>query len=325
MLFEFVTSPDFNFLNSFAKKLNVQVENNTLPIPDSLGQGKIRNINLFPDFKLIIHRYKLNEEFVLKRMRSQHHNDMISIIFNCNEVPVSHSTEENEIQFTKNNSFAIQIASTDLNSISRFPANAEIDYVVVVASVSKLKTLLNINKPNCAVQTILSGNSGFLFYERMCCDVEKKLMHLKVSQTENELTSFYYKIKVEELLYLVFEKLLKRETKMYSPVNEADIDKLFLVRSAVLSDLSMPPRLKHLAEMSCLSETKMKNLFKQVFGEGIFSYFQKARMEEAAFLLKRGGCSVSETGFRLGFINLSHFTRLFEKQYGVNPKKYSYG
>jgi AraC-like DNA-binding protein len=325
MLFEFVTSPDFNFLNSFAKKLNVQVKNNTLPIPDSLGQGKIRNINLFPDFKLIIHRYKLNEEFVLKRMQAEHHNDMVSIIFNCNEVPVSHSTEENEIQIAKNNNFAIQIASTDLNSISRFPANVEIDYVVVVASVSRLKTLLNIKKPNCAVQTILSSTPGFLFYESMSCDVEKKLTHLKVPHTENELTSFYFKIKVEELLYLVFEKLLKRETKMYSPVNEADIDKLFLVRSSVLSDLSMPPRLKHLAKISCLSETKMKNLFKQVFGEGIFSYFQKARMEEAAFLLKRGGCSVSETGFRLGFINLSHFTRLFEKQYGVNPKKYSYG
>ena len=325
MLFEFVTSPDFNFLNSFAAKLNVQVKNNTLPIPDALGQGKIRNINLVSDFKLIIHRYKLNEEFVLKRMRAQHHNDMVSIIFNCNEVPISHSTEENEIQFSKNNRFAIQIASTDLNSVSCFPANAEIDYVVIVASVSKLKTLLNINRPNCAVQTILSGTPGFLFYESMCCDVENMLRQLKASTAENELTSFYYKIKVEQLLYLVFEKLLRRETKKHSPVNEADIEKLFFVRSAVLSDLGVPPSLKYLAKMSCFSETKMKNLFKQVFGVGIFSYFQKARMEEAAFLLKHGGCSVSETGFRLGFVNLSHFTRLFEKQYGVNPKKYSYG
>ncbi len=325
MFFEFVTSPDFNFLNSFAEKLSVQVKNNTLPIPDTLGQGKIRNINLASDFRLIIHRYKLNEELVLKRMRAQHHNDMVSIIFNCNEVPVSHSIEDSEIQFSKNSRFAIQIASTDLNSVSRFPANAEIDYIVVVASVSKLKTLLNINKPNSAVQTILSGTPGFLFYESMCCDVEIKLKQLKASHAENELTSFYYKIKAEELVYLVFEKLLKRETKKHGPVNEADIDKLFLVRSAVLSELSMPPRLKHLAKMSCLSETKMKNLFKQIFGEGIFSYFQKARMEEAAFLLKHGGCSVSETGFRLGFVNLSHFTRLFEKQYGVNPKKYSYG
>jgi len=325
MLFEFVTSPDFNFINSFAAKLNVQVENNTLPIPDALGQGKIRNINLVPDFKLIIHRYKLNEEFVLKRVQAQHHNDMVSIIFNCNEVPINHSTEENEIQFSKNSQFAIQIASTDLNSVSCFPANAEIDYVVIVASVSKLKTLLNINRPNCAVQTILSGTPGFLFYESMCCDVEKMLRQLKASPAENELTSFYYKIKVEQLLYLVFEKLLRRETKQHSPVNEADIEKLFLVRSAVLSDLGVPPSLKYLAKMSCFSETKMKNLFKQVFGVGIFSYFQKARMEEAAFLLKHGGCSVSETGFRLGFTNLSHFSRLFEKQHGVNPKKYSYG
>jgi hypothetical protein len=267
MLFEFVTSPNFNFLNSFAEKLNVQVQNNTLPIPDSLGQGKIRNIDLAPDFKLIIHHYKLKEEFVLKRMGAKHHHDMISIIFNCNEVLVSHSTEENEIKFAKNNSFAIQIASTDINSVSRFPANAEIDYTVVGVRVSKLKNLLNIKNPNCAVQTILSGTPGFLFYESMCADIEKMLKQIKTVHMDNELTSFYYKIKVEELVYLVFEKILKRETKRHSPVNGTDMDKLFLVRSAVLSDLSMPPRLKYLAKMSCLSESKMKNLFKQVFGE----------------------------------------------------------
>jgi AraC-like DNA-binding protein len=325
MLFEFITSPDFNFLNSFAKKLNVRVYNNELPIPDALGQGKIRNIDLSPDFKLIIHRYKLKEEFVLKRMGAKEHHDMISIIFNCNEVPVMLSTDENQIKFAKNTGFAIQIASTDLNSVSHFPAHADIDYTVVGIKVSKLKSLLNIKKTNCAVETILSGTPGFLFYERMCSDVEKTLKQITAAHTGNELTSFYYKIKVEELVYLVFEKLLKRETKRHSPVNATDIDKLFLVRSAMLSDLSKPPRLKHLSQISCLSETKLKDLFKQVFGDGIFHYFQKARMEEAAFLLKHGGCSVSEAGFRLGFINLSHFSRLFEKQHGIKPKKYSYG
>jgi len=75
--------------------------------------------------------------------------------------------------------------------------------------------------------------------------------------------------------------------------------------------------------MAGLSETKMKGLFKQVFGESIFNYFQKARMDEAAFLLKHGGVSVSEAGYELGFTNLSHFGRVFEKHYGLNPKKYS--
>jgi AraC-like DNA-binding protein len=46
-------------------------------------------------------------------------------------------------------------------------------------------------------------------------------------------------------------------------------------------------------------------------------------MEEAAFLLKQGGYSVSQVGFELGFTNLSHFSRLFESHYGITPKKFT--
>ena len=43
-------------------------------------------------------------------------------------------------------------------------------------------------------------------------------------------------------------------------------------------------------------------------------------MMEAASLLNH--LSVSETGYKLGFINLSHFTRLFERHYQIKPKHF---
>ncbi len=141
MLFEFTPGPDFDFVTSFAEKLNVKVHGDTLIIPATLGEGKIRKIDLAPDFKLIVHRYTLKEEFVLKRMPANSPHNMMSIIFNNNEVPASHFTEENKIQFSKNTNFAVQIASTALNSVSRFPANEEIYYTVVAVTISKLKTL----------------------------------------------------------------------------------------------------------------------------------------------------------------------------------------
>jgi len=72
-----------------------------------------------------------------------------------------------------------------------------------------------------------------------------------------------------------------------------------------------------------MSEPKIRKLFQQTFGKGVFEYYQSARMKEAARLLKDKRLTVSEVGYQLGFTNLSHFSRVFEQYIGTKPKKYS--
>jgi AraC-like DNA-binding protein len=325
MFFEFVPHPQFDFVTSFAKKFNVPVQDDRLIIPPVMGTGSIRRIALGADFKLVVHRYTLRQDFILNRVGSDAPNDLVSIIFHSNEAPASVNTGERPDPLSRNSAFAIQVASTDLNSQIRFPANTDIYFMVVGIMKDTLKALLGIARPNSVVQTILDGAPGFLFYESMSAEVYKILKQVTDAREDNELGQFYYRIKAQELLYLVFEKLQQRETQQHKPIHKDDIEKLFLIRTAILADLAVPPELPQLAKMAGFGETKMKELFKQVFGDSIYNYYQKARMDEAAFLLKHGGLSVSETGYSLGFANLSHFSRLFEKYYGLKPKRYSSG
>ena len=74
-----------------------------------------------------------------------------------------------------------------------------------------------------------------------------------------------------------------------------------------------------------MNELKLRKLFTQLFGLELYDYFQRIRMQEAASLLREDNLTVSETGYRLGFYNLSHFTRLFEQHISSNPKKWSMG
>jgi AraC-like DNA-binding protein len=327
MEFEFVANSGFNFLTSFGEKFGIPVQGDTLIIPDNMGKGYVRKIDLDPEFKLLIHHYTLNEQFVLKRLPATKTFDLVSIIFHSNEDQANLSTtnQETPVRLSRNTQFAIQIASPDLASVINFPANTAINFTVVGVTAARLKHLLGIQNPNPTIQTILSGSPGFLFYESMGPDVQKTLKQLTGARQEGELSALYYNIKVQELMFLVFEQLLKRDTVRHSPVYKDDIDKLFIVRTAVLADLGLPPHIPQLAKLVGMSETKLKDLFRQVFGDSIYNYYQKARMEEAAFLLKQGGYSVTDVGNQLGFTNLSHFSRLFEKHYGVKPKRYASG
>ncbi|GAB3899026.1 helix-turn-helix transcriptional regulator [Spirosoma agri] len=325
MIFSFTATPDFDFMTYFARHIQAAVQNGLLVIPDHLGQGSIRKLAFGEDFKITIHRYVLKEDLIIKRKSSGQGNDLITIFFYSNEQPLEIAYNDDlQVPFSQRDESAIQVTSNDLSSTIRFPAHQTIHYVVVAIKPPQLRELLAVSEPNSVLQTIIGNGNSFLFFESMVAETKLLLKNLATVDMTDPLSHFYMQIRVQELLYLVFHKLALRESAPHQPINSADAERLLYIRNQILNDLSVPPVIRELAQVAAMSETKLKQLFKQTFGTTIYTYYQQARMEEAAFLLKQGKHSVGQVGYELGFSNLSHFSRLFEKHYGLNPKRYSY-
>jgi AraC-like DNA-binding protein len=324
MIFEFTVHPSFNFVKSFGEKFNIPVNKDKLKIPAAMGKGFIKFKDIEDGIRFAMHHYTLKQELHLKRKTPKENYDLISIVFNSNEIPTDVTPDrKTAIQFLKSNGSSIQIASSALSTETIFPANIEVYFGVIGIKRQLLTSLLGLEKISGPLETILNGNGLFFYHEKMHSEVLRTLKQISEIDEQDELSVLYYKIKIRELIYLLFNKLLDRGGEKQRPVNKADIDKLSAVRTAILADLSQPPELRALAKMAGMSETKLKQLFKQTFGDTIYNYFQNERMREAGFLLKHAGYSVSEAGYYLGFSNLSHFSRLFEKHYGITPKKYA--
>jgi AraC-like DNA-binding protein len=324
MIFQFTASQHFDFITQFAAQIKVPVRDNFLEIPKSLGEGFVRKVAFGNDFRLLIHRYTLKENLVIKRNPSVEKNDLISIFFYNNEQDIELKyNDEKPVPFSQKSDSAIQVTTNDLSSTIHFPAHSHTQYMVVGITASKLQSLLSIDQPNTIIKTVTTENASFLFFESMNAETQLLLKNIAFINMNDALSHFYVQIKVQELLYLLFSKLSLRENTSYQNINSADAEKLLVIRNEILSDLSTPPVLPELAQIAAMSETKLKQLFKQTFGDTIYNYYQKVRMEEAGFLLKKAHLSVSEVGYQLGFSNLSHFSRLFEKHYGITPKKFS--
>ena len=324
MTFSFSATPDFDFLTYFARHIQATFHNGVLEIPETLGQGYIRKLAFGPDFKVTIHHYRLKEDLVIKRHTSGLGNELITVFFYDNEQSLGIAYNNNpDVLFSQRAESAIQVTSNDLSSTIRFPAHQQINYVVVAIKPTRLKELLASSDPNSVLQTITRSGSSFLFFESMQAETKLLLKKMATVDMSDSLSSFYMQIKVQELLYLVFHSLSLRESAIHQTINSADAARLLYIRKEILNDLSVPPVLRELAQIAAMSETKLKQLFKQTFGTTIYNYYQQARMEEAAFLLKHGRRSVAQVGYELGFSNLSHFSRLFEKHYGQNPKRFS--
>jgi len=170
---------------------------------------------------------------------------------------------------------------------------------------------------------LLGKENAYLYEEIISPSIQEVATAIFKSDVGDVLSQFFYKLKAEELMYLFLVELLKREQFTYYPLNQKDIREVYRVRDAVLKQLDQPPVLEQLSKDAGMSVSKLGRLFRQVFGESIYHYYQKIRMQQAAYLLRDQHLSVSEVGYQLGFTNLSHFSRLFEKHIGIKPKKYS--
>lgn len=86
--------------------------------------------------------------------------------------------------------------------------------------------------------------------------------------------------------------------------------------------MAEPPSLQSLADQVQLSLKKLKEGFKQLYGDSVYSFLLDHKMEVARKLLESGNHNVNEVGLRIGYSTSSHFIAAFKKKYGTTPKKY---
>ncbi|MCC3160118.1 AraC family transcriptional regulator [Hymenobacter sp. 15J16-1T3B] len=102
---------------------------------------------------------------------------------------------------------------------------------------------------------------------------------------------------------------------------EYDQERLLFARDYLIQHLHLPPSLPELARIAGLNEFKLKNGFKELFGQPVFAYLADYRLREAQTQLLAGGKTASELAFELGYSSLQHFSAAFKKKFGVSPRE----
>lgn len=80
-------------------------------------------------------------------------------------------------------------------------------------------------------------------------------------------------------------------------------------------------------EMLCsnfnISRTKLYEIMKQYTGGGIAHYIKQKRLKKAKFLIKTTDLKIPEISYAVGFSDYNYFLRVFKKEFGISPKKFS--
>nr|WP_253255962.1 AraC family transcriptional regulator [Formosa algae] len=147
-----------------------------------------------------------------------------------------------------------------------------------------------------------------------------QMIHYNLNES---IKNLYFKGKAYELLSLYFNRSEDANTEQCPfLVDETNVIKIRKAKDIIISRMAEPPSLQELADEIGLSLKKLKEGFKQIYGDSVFSFLFDYKMEEARKLLETGGLNVNEVGLKVGYSTSSHFISAFKKKYGTTPKKY---
>lgn len=132
--------------------------------------------------------------------------------------------------------------------------------------------------------------------------------------------NFYLSGKALEITALILSALETEPAGTSRPrLLTGDIERIYAARDILAARLQSPPTLAELSLAAGINIRKLKTGFLHLFGDTVFGYLQKLRLETAYRLLTEEEMSVSSAAYRVGY-SPAHFSVAFRKKYGSSPK-----
>lgn len=123
----------------------------------------------------------------------------------------------------------------------------------------------------------------------------------------------------------IFEMLISEEVISPSKSNYLTSGQAAIARRTherLTSDLSRHISAREIAEELGVSETSLKNYFKEVYGSCISDYMKEKRMKYAADKLQNTSLSIFDIASSIGFSNQGRFAKVFHDYYRCKPLEY---
>ena len=137
------------------------------------------------------------------------------------------------------------------------------------------------------------------------------------------IKALYIKGKIYELIALYFNRSPNADIEQCPYLaDEENVKKIKRAKDIILANMAEPPTLTVLASEVGISLKRLKDGFKQIYGDSVYSFLFDHKMDYAKRLLETGQYNVNEIGLKVGYSTASHFIAAFKKKYNTTPKKY---
>lgn len=115
------------------------------------------------------------------------------------------------------------------------------------------------------------------------------------------------------------------ESRDGASVASDEVNRVLFIKDHIQKYYGQPLRVEDLARQFFISKTQLYRAFHSVLGVSVGNYILQVRIIKAKDLLRNSDCSIELIAERVGYQNLSAFSRAFKAQVGVSPHAFRKG
>jgi AraC-like DNA-binding protein len=226
-----------------------------------------------------------------------------------------------ELNVTEENSLLLYNTQKDL------PMNLELKpkswLLSVVMTIGKFHALFSSEAAYIPFLSAENQEKKYYAQEPLNPSISVILSQIMNYNLHPSIKMLYVKGKIYELIALYFNRVENADLEQCPYL--ADEDNVRRIRQAkeiIIARMTEPPTLVELSNEIGLGLKKLKEGFKQIYGDSVYGFLFDYKMEYARKMLESGKHNVNEVGLRVGYSTASHFIASFKKKYGTTPKKY---
>jgi AraC-like DNA-binding protein len=310
------------FIREMADAMHVPVYDNRVDFPKEIASGYMR-VDELPDGLLTLCiNNQLNTELHFERTDSEEERYMLRFEHLTFKRPLLTKIDDETVKNDEGERKTVYLTCSMIPFGYYAPKGTTTNSVLIELSREWLGKYLRMDTYDELLKEYLRLKTASLLFEPL--DGEYQLMLDEIAELDKDHPAYDAQLQ-NRILYLVerfFTNLYEKRNQLRYKIriSKQDIENIRKVESLITKEPTAEcPSINELSKKASMSPSKLKALFKDIYGRPIYQHYQHHRMMKARSMLLSTNCSVKEVGLFLGYANLSNFSTAFKKEFNILP------
>jgi len=324
--FEYIHSSYSRMMEDLAARLNVRPKDNWVFFPEDIASGYYRFLQLPNGLDVNIINCRMNTDWLIHRKSDEEEYYTLRFDELTVEKEISIGIDTDVVERKKETVAVAYLTSSLFDWYYHGTKGTFFKGINILIPKEWLGKLMGIELFDDILPAYLALKSRSFNMEPLDKVYYELMNEVMQEDHDSPLPNLYIHNRVQLLMERFFTRIHSRVSlaDVQSNIKHDDIYTVLKIEKLLTGNFSDKPRsIEELSRKATMSSTKLKKIFKSVFGLPIYEYYQQKRMQRAGELLATGKYSLKQVAEKIGYSNINNFSTAFKKHMKQDPSTFS--